>query len=78
MSVRKRQWETNAGVRGSWIVDYRDIQGVRRQSTFKTKKAADEWAARTTVRITRGPARCRPCEYHRQQAGARWIFGSEP
>jgi integrase len=42
MSVRKRTWQPKKGrAKEGWIVDYKDLNGVRRQKTFDLKKDAD-------------------------------------
>lgn len=42
MSVRKRTWQPQKGkAKEGWIVDYKDLNGVRRQKTFSLKKDAD-------------------------------------
>ena len=40
-TVRKRSWKYKGEIRTSWIVDYFDSAGVRRQQTFGRKKDAD-------------------------------------
>lgn len=55
MSVRKRTWLTAKGeTREAWIVDYPDAQGTRRLKTFKRKKDADAFAAKTYVEVREG------------------------
>ena len=42
MAVRKRTWQPVRGkMKEAWIVDYKDLNGVRRQKTFDLKKQAD-------------------------------------
>jgi integrase len=42
MSVRKRTWQPKKGrAKEVWVVDYKDLNGVRRQKTFDLKKDAD-------------------------------------
>lgn len=42
MAVRKRTWQPVKGkAKEAWIVDYKDLKGVRRQKTFDLKKQAD-------------------------------------
>lgn len=42
MSVRKRTWQPKKGrQKEAWIVDYKDLNGDRRQKTFNLKKDAD-------------------------------------
>jgi|GEM_PF-5889678 len=43
-SIRKRLWNDQRGTeRSAWVVDYFDQAGKRRQRTFKTKRAAEDW-----------------------------------
>jgi integrase len=46
--VRKRTWTSGGEEKSAWIVDYFDLDGVRRQKTFPHKKTADSYL--TTVR----------------------------
>jgi integrase len=50
-SVRKRTWKTGDVSKTAWVADYFDQSGKRRQKTFATRKAADQWlvAARHEV-----------------------------
>lgn len=42
MSVRKRTWHPKKGKpKEVWVVDYKDLNGVRRQKTYSLKKDAD-------------------------------------
>jgi integrase len=42
MSIRKRTWRPKKGKpKEVWIVDYKDLNGIRRQKTFSLKKDAD-------------------------------------
>lgn len=54
MSVRKRTWTTGGVEKSSWIVDYTDQHGKRRQKTFAKKKEADAWAARAKTEVGDG------------------------
>ncbi|MER9355607.1 site-specific integrase [Mesorhizobium sp. M0514] len=55
MSVNKRNWTTPKGEeKAAWVVRYSDAAGVRRLKTFRTKKAADSFAAVSAVEIAAG------------------------
>lgn len=55
MSVRKREWTTDAGeVRTAWLVDYRDPSGKRRAKQFARKKDADAWSVKTGHEVSQG------------------------
>jgi integrase len=55
MSVRQRTWKTAKGEeRSAWIVQYIDPDGEDRIKTFKTKRAARDYAATTHTDIKKG------------------------
>ena len=55
MSIRKRTWTKADGTeRTAWVVDYADQHSKRHLKTFKTKKEADSWQAKTKVEVTTG------------------------
>ena len=54
MSIRKRTWTAQSGPSEAWVVDYVDQQGKRRLKTFKRKKDAEAFEAKTRVQIIEG------------------------
>jgi integrase len=55
MSVRKRNWKTNAGeAKEAWVVDYVDQHGRRHLKTFARKRDADAWHAAVTMDVKAG------------------------
>src|SRR5690554_3482877 len=54
MSVRKRYWVSGSVAKSSWVVDYKDGDGKRRQKTFEKQKDAKAWASKTDVSIDQG------------------------
>jgi len=55
MSVRKRTWTNAKGEsKEAWVVDYFDQGGKRRLKTFKRKKDADAYHAKSAVEISDG------------------------
>lgn len=54
MSIRQREWTWKGKAKSAWLVDYFDAKGKRRNKTFRTKKAAQDWAAETRVDLRRG------------------------
>ena len=54
MAIRQRTWEWRGKEKSAWVVDYFDLKGKRRLKTFKTKRAATDFAATTHVDIRRG------------------------
>jgi integrase len=74
MSVRKRSWITARGEsRESWIVDYADQQGTRRLKTFKQKKQADAFAAKTHVEVREGVHVADSASVTVQEAAELWL-----
>lgn len=54
MSVRKRTWSVNGAEKSAWVVDYKDIKGVRRLKTFAKKKDADAFSSNAAVEVRDG------------------------
>ena len=55
MSIRKRFWpDPKTGPNMAWILTYKDGEGVKRQKTFPTQRAAKEWEASALVSIKAG------------------------
>ena len=54
MAIRQRTWEWKGNRRSAWVVDYFDTKGKRRLKTFKTKRAATDFAAATHVDVKQG------------------------
>ena len=53
-TVRKRVWASGGVQREAWIADYFDANAKRRLKTFKRKKDADAWLARTQHELGEG------------------------
>lgn len=78
MSVRKREWTTDRGEKkSSWICDYVDTLGVRRQKTFKLKKEADKFAATASVEVREGTHVADSASVTVEKASALWIASGE-
>jgi len=55
MSVRKRIWTTPKGEqKETWIVDYADLSGTRRQQTFDKKRDADAYHDKVKNEVRHG------------------------
>jgi integrase len=54
MGIRQRTWTWKGKEKSAWVVEYFDLKAKRRLKTFKTKRAAEAWAAETRVSIKRG------------------------
>ena len=54
MGIRQRTWTWKGKEKSAWVVEYFDLKGKRRLKTFKTQRAAKDWAAETRVSIKRG------------------------
>lgn len=78
MSVRKRPWTTTKGVeKSTWVVDYRDTAGDRRQKSFAKKKDADQFAATATVEVREGVHVADSASATVKQAAGFWIASAE-
>lgn len=78
MSVRKRSWTTAKGeVKEAWLAVYVDGQGKRRQKVFPRKKAADAFAAKTTVEVSDGTHVPDAASVTVAEAGKLWIDTTE-
>lgn len=53
-SIRKRTWKSKGVTKEAWIVDYHDNGGIRRQRTFKLKKAAEKFLASLIWELSEG------------------------
>jgi integrase len=53
-TIRKRLWQSGDETRSSWICDYFDGGGKRRQKTFRTKKEADAWLVQARHEVASG------------------------
>ena len=45
MGIRQRRWTWKGKEKSAWVVEYFDLKGKRRLKTFKTRRAAEGWAA---------------------------------
>lgn len=78
MSVRKRPRLTAKGEQSfTWVVDYRDAAGVRRQKTCSSKKAADALAATINVEVRQGTHVADSASITVAKAGELWITSGE-
>src|SRR5690606_39215539 len=74
MAVRKRVWTTGKGEeKTAWMVDYADMNGVRRQKTFAKKKDADAHFAKVKVDISEGTHVADRATITVAEAGEDWI-----
>lgn len=74
MAVRKRIWTTTKGEeKTAWKVDYADINGVRRQKTFRLKKNADAYEARVKIEVSEGVHVADRATITVGEAGDNWI-----
>lgn len=78
MSVAKRKWTTPSGeVKEKWVVRYTDASGKRRLKTFKTKKQADEFEARTFIGVKEGTHVPDSASATVTEAGKLWLASSD-
>jgi integrase len=80
--VRKRTWKNKAGEQTAWIADYFDQGGkdgkpVRHIKTFKTKREAADWLARTQVEVQQGVHTPANLSLTVDEAGELWIAQGE-
>jgi integrase len=75
--VRKRTWTNKAGEQSAWIAQYSspgpDGKPKRHIETFKTKKEAAAWLARTVVEVQQGLHTPASSSITIAEAGEQWI-----
>lgn len=78
MGVRKRTWTTRRGEeRSAWVVEYTDRKNTRRLKTFKKKKEADAFAAKTDVEVREGTHVAESDSITIEAAGRFWLATAE-
>jgi integrase len=79
--VRKRTWTNKAGEQSAWIAQYcspgPDGKPKRHIETFKTKKEAAAWLARTVVEVQQGLHTPASSSITIAEAGEQWIAQAE-
>ena len=77
MAIRKRTWTSGESEKTAWVVDYKDQRGKRRLKTFKTKKAADSWAATALFEVKQGTHTPESVSITVAEAAENWIKRAE-
>jgi integrase len=78
MAVRKRTWQPVKGkAKEAWIVDYKDLKGVRRQKTFDLKKQADAHWDKVREELRLGIHVAEVDTITVEQAGENWLTECE-
>ena len=77
MSVRARTWTWNGVERQAFVADYVDQGGKRRHKTFKTQKAAKDFAASSKVEVKEGTHVANSASVTVIEAGDLWIKSAE-
>ena len=77
MSIRSRTWRAGGVEHSAWVVDYIDTKGKRRLRTFRTKRAAEDWAAETRVSVRRGTHIADTDSVTVEKAGRLWLQTGE-
>ena len=72
-SIRKRAWSTKGRERTAWVVDYFDQAGKRRQKTFATKKAAEDWSVTARHEVRSGTHSPASTSITVAECGALWL-----
>jgi integrase len=74
MAVRKRTWTAPDGAsKEAWIADYRDQHRRRHIKTFRTRREADAYAARTAVAVRAGTHTADRDSVTVSDAGVLWV-----
>jgi integrase len=76
-SIRKRNRKTRRGVQTTWVADYFDQGGVRRQKTFDSRKAADAWMVAARGEVQHGIHTPSSTSLTIAEAGELWIAQGE-
>ncbi|TPJ28033.1 site-specific integrase [Mesorhizobium sp. B2-7-2] len=78
VSIRKRTWQPARGrEKEAWIVDYKDLNGVRRLKTFEKKKEADRFEEQVKQELRTGIHVAEADTITVKQAGANWLADCE-
>jgi integrase len=78
MSISQRQWESPSGkILKAWIYRYYDLKGVRRQKTFDTRTAAEDFAAETRMDLKEGIHIADRDSITVHQAGELWLLSCQ-
>ncbi len=73
-SIRKRSWTDGKGEqRQAWLVDYRDVAGVRRAKQFARKKDAEAWSIAAAWQVSQGVHTADSQSVTVKEAGDIWI-----
>jgi integrase len=75
--VRKRTWTSGGETKSAWIVDYFDQDRVRRQATFKHKKAADAYLLQVGHEVKEGTHIAPSASLTVAQAAELWLKAAE-
>jgi hypothetical protein len=75
--VRRRTWTSGGTAKSAWIVDYFDQDGVRRQQTFKQKKAADAYLLQVGHEVKEGTHTAPSASLTVAQAAELWLKAAE-
>lgn len=75
--VRKRRWKSGGGFKEAWIVDYKDLNGVRRLKTFDKKKNADDELDRVKHELRIGVHVAQADTITVKLAGENWLADCE-
>jgi integrase len=77
MAIRRRTWRTNGKSLSAYVVDYRDVDGKRRNKQFPTRKAAKYWAAQTHIDVKHGVHIPDTDSVSVEHAGKLWLAACE-
>jgi integrase len=77
MSVRTRTWTWKGVERQAFVVDYIDQSGKRRHRTFKTQKAAKDFAASSRIEVNEGTHVADSASVTVAQAGDLWLKSAQ-
>jgi len=72
-TIRKRSWTAGGETKSAWIATYGDQEGVRRQKTFPTRKAADTFLVRVRGEVAEGRHTPESTSATVAEACARWL-----
>ena len=73
MAIRKRTWQSGGEAKTAWVVDYSDQHGTRRLKTFRTKRAATDWATAAGYEVKQGVHTAASVSITVKKAGELWI-----
>src|SRR5262245_46955956 len=76
-AIVQRTWQWKGRERSAWVFDYFDAKRHRRRKQFRTKRAAQDWAASTRIDLKHGTHVADADSITIETAGRLWLATCE-